>query len=114
MVPSIQKTSDLIEEISSASAEQDTGINQINSSMTNLDQVTQQNAAASEELASASEEMSSQADNLQEMISFFTVGNNSNIKQNVKPQISTSRAQLTSGPSRAADATSGSEQFVKF
>lgn len=114
MVPSIQKTSDLIEEISSASAEQDTGINQINSSMTNLDQVTQQNAAASEELASASEEMSSQADNLQEMISFFTVANNSNIKQNVKPQISTSRAQLTSSPSRAADATSGSEQFVKF
>ena len=114
MVPSIQKTSDLIEEISSASAEQDTGINQINSSMTNLDQVTQQNAAASEELASASEEMSSQAVNLQEMVSFFTVGGDSNSRQNIKPQLNTSRAQLSTSPSRVTNSTSGSEQFVKF
>lgn len=114
MVPSIQKTSELIEEISSASAEQDTGINQINSSMTNLDQVTQQNAAASEELASASEEMSSQADNLQEMVSFFTIGGSPSIEQNVKAQLRAPRIKLPSTASSAADVASGSEQFVKF
>ena len=73
IVPSIEQTSELIEEISSASSEQDTGISQINYAMTNLDQVTQQNASASEELASASEEMSSQADLLKDLVSFFKV-----------------------------------------
>ena len=73
IVPSIEQTSELIEEISSASSEQDTGISQINYAMTNLDQVTQQNASASEELASASEEMSSQAAHLKELVSFFKV-----------------------------------------
>ncbi|QOY55293.1 CZB domain-containing protein [Candidatus Sulfurimonas marisnigri] len=73
IVPSIEQTSELIEEISSASSEQDTGISQINYAMTNLDQVTQQNASASEELASASEEMSSQATHLKELVSFFKI-----------------------------------------
>ncbi len=71
IVPSIEQTSILIEEISSASSEQDTGISQINYAMTSLDQVTQQNASASEELASASEEMSSQAEQLKELVGFF-------------------------------------------
>ena len=73
IVPSIEQTSELIEEISSAPSEQDTGISQINYAMTTLDQVTQQNASASEELASASEEMSSQAEHLKELVSFFKV-----------------------------------------
>jgi methyl-accepting chemotaxis protein len=77
IVPSIEQTSELIEEISSASSEQDIGISQINHAMTNLDQVTQQNASASEELASASEEMSSQADHLKELVSFFSVSSSS-------------------------------------
>ena len=71
IVPSIEQTSELIEEIASASAEQDTGISQINYAMTNLDQVTQQNASASEELASASDEMRSQAEHLKRLVSFF-------------------------------------------
>ncbi|MEA2098794.1 MAG: methyl-accepting chemotaxis protein [Campylobacterota bacterium] len=73
IVPSIEQTSELIEEIASASAEQDTGISQINYAMTNLDQVTQQNASASEELASASEEMNAQADHLKELVKFFKI-----------------------------------------
>jgi methyl-accepting chemotaxis protein len=73
MVPQIKKTADLIQEIASASAEQDSGIGQINSAMTQLDQVTQQNAAGSEELASAAEEMSAQAQQLIQMMEFFRV-----------------------------------------
>jgi len=73
MVPEIKKTAELIQEIASASAEQDSGIGQINSAMSQLDQVTQQNAAGSEELASAAEEMSAQAQQLISMMEFFKV-----------------------------------------
>ncbi len=71
MVPSIRKTADLVQEISSASREQNTGLEQINLAVTQLAQTTQVNASASEELSSTSEEMSGQAVQLQEMIQFF-------------------------------------------
>jgi methyl-accepting chemotaxis protein len=71
IVPSIKKTSDLVQEISAASQEQSTGVSQINTAMTQLSQTTQQNAAASEELAATSHEMGSQAQALQQTMSFF-------------------------------------------
>jgi len=71
MVPSIRKTADLVQEISSASREQNTGLEQINLAVSQLAQTTQVNASASEELSSTSEEMSGQAVQLQEMIQFF-------------------------------------------
>ena len=73
MLPSITKTSDLVQEISAASEEQASGVGQINTAMTQLNQITQQNASSSEELAATSEEMSSQAEQLQQAMSFFTV-----------------------------------------
>lgn len=73
IVPSIRKTSDLVQEISAASAEQSSGAVQINSAMDQLNSVTQQSSAASEELAATAEEMSSQAEQLQQMMDFFTV-----------------------------------------
>jgi methyl-accepting chemotaxis protein len=73
IVPSITKTSDLVQEITAASEEQTTGVNQINNAMMQLNQITQQNASASEELAATAEEMSGQAEQLQELMSFFTV-----------------------------------------
>jgi methyl-accepting chemotaxis protein len=73
MVPSIKKTSDLVQEISAASQEQSSGVGQINSAVTQLSQTTQQNAAASEELAATSEQMSSQAEDLQNTMRFFKV-----------------------------------------
>ncbi len=51
IVPSIKKTSDLVQEISAASQEQSIGVGQINSAVTQLSQTTQQNATSSEELA---------------------------------------------------------------
>jgi methyl-accepting chemotaxis protein len=71
IVPSIQKTSELIDEISSSSAEQNSGIDQINLAIQQLDRVVQQNASASEELASMSEELSGQSQFLKESIRFF-------------------------------------------
>jgi len=71
IVPDIQKTADLIQEIAAASNEQNSGAEQINKAIQQLDQVIQQNASASEEMASTSEELSSQAEQLQQTISFF-------------------------------------------
>ncbi len=71
MVPDIMKTSELIQEISSASNEQSQGVTQINTGIQNLDSTVQQNATASEELASTAEELSAQAQMLQRAISYF-------------------------------------------
>ena len=73
MVPDIQKTADLVQEINSASNEQSTGAEQINRAVQQLDQVIQQNASAAEEMASTSEELSSQAEQLHETIAFFKI-----------------------------------------
>jgi methyl-accepting chemotaxis protein len=71
MVPSIRKTSDLVQEIASASSEQSSGVSQINGAMGQLNQATQQNASASEELAATAEELGSQAEQLQQTMTFF-------------------------------------------
>jgi methyl-accepting chemotaxis protein len=71
MVPSIKKTSDLVQEITAASEEQSSGVGQINSAVGQLSQTTQQNASSSEELAATAEEMSSQAEQLQQTMAFF-------------------------------------------
>ncbi|PPA30311.1 methyl-accepting chemotaxis protein [Aeromonas jandaei] len=76
IVPSIRKTSDLVQEINSASSEQASAANQISLAMSQLNQVTQQNAASSEELAATAEEMSSQASELQQTMSFFSLEKN--------------------------------------
>ena len=71
VVPDIQKTAELVQEISAASEEQNAGAAQINTALQQLDQVVQQNAAASEEMASTSEELAGQAMQLQSTIAFF-------------------------------------------
>ncbi len=71
MVPDIQRTAELVQEISASSREQDTGAEQINKAIQQLDQVIQQNAGASEEMASTAEELASQAEQLQATIAFF-------------------------------------------
>jgi len=71
MVPDIQKTAVLVQEIAAASLEQNSGANQVNSAIMQLNAVTQKNAAAAEEMSSSSEELSSQADQLKSIISFY-------------------------------------------
>ena len=73
IVPDIQKTAELVMEISAASKEQDAGAEQINMSIQQLDSIIQQNASASEEMASTAEELTSQADQLQQMVATFVV-----------------------------------------
>ena len=77
MVPDIQRTSELVQEISAASNEQNTGAEQINKSIQQLDHVIQQNASASEQMSATSEELAQQSVQLQEIISFFILNDSS-------------------------------------
>nr|CRH04483.1 putative Methyl-accepting chemotaxis protein [Candidatus Magnetococcus massalia] len=71
LVPDIQKTAELVADITSASMEQSEGVDQINRAVQQLDQVIQQNAATAEEMSANSVELSSQAEQLQETVAFF-------------------------------------------
>ncbi len=74
LVPDIQRTAELVQEISAASKEQDTGAEQINKALQQLEQVIQQNASAAEEMASTTEELSGQSEQLVSALSFFHTG----------------------------------------
>jgi methyl-accepting chemotaxis protein len=71
LVPAIRKTADLVQEVAAASAEQSAGVDQVSKAMGTVDQVTQRNASAAEELSSTAEEMASQAESLQQLMAFF-------------------------------------------
>jgi methyl-accepting chemotaxis protein len=73
LVPDIQRTAELVEEISAGSREQNAGAAQINTAIQQLDKVTQQNTSAAEEMSATSEELASQAEQLQSAISYFRV-----------------------------------------
>ena len=74
LVPDIQRTAELVQEIAAASKEQDTGAEQINKALVQLEKVIQQNASASEEMASTTEELSSQSEQLVRALAFFRTG----------------------------------------
>jgi methyl-accepting chemotaxis protein len=71
LVPDIQRTAELVEEISAGAREQNAGAAQINTAIQQLDKVTQQNTSAAEEMSATSEELASQAEQLQASISYF-------------------------------------------
>lgn len=73
LVPDIQRTAELVEEISSGSREQSAGATQINMAIQQLDKVTQQNTSAAEEMSSTAEELAGQAEQLQSAISYFRI-----------------------------------------
>ena len=96
MVPDIQRTAELVQEIAASSMEQNSGADQINKAITQLDQVVQQNASASEEMASTSEELSSQAEQLQSTIEFFQVGTTANSRRAMPKALPTGRSRNVS------------------
>ncbi len=81
IIPDIQRTATLIQEITAASTEQNAGASQISKAIEQLSQVTQQNSAAAEEMSSTSEELASQ-----EAISFFNTGKQLDSVKNAKVQ----------------------------
>jgi methyl-accepting chemotaxis protein len=100
LVPDIQKTAELVQEISAATREQTTGSGQINDAIQQLDNVIQQNSATSEEMASTIEELAAQAEMLYNTMGFFMTDNNgagdeepakSNLVQSALPGIKRGR-----------------------
>jgi methyl-accepting chemotaxis protein len=118
MVPSIQKTSDLVQEISAASTEQSAGASQINTAMEQLNSITQQSASSSEELASTSEEMSGQAQQLQQLMTFFKIEQGGG-RQDFRPARGAAAASKSAKVSRAKASQPDAghdddDQYVKF
>ncbi len=74
VVPNIQRTADLVQEITAASIEQSSGSDQVNGAIQTLNNVVQENAATAEEMAAGSEELNAQAEQLKDAISFFNIG----------------------------------------
>jgi methyl-accepting chemotaxis protein len=68
---SVQRVTDIMGEITAASVEQTAGLEQVNVAVTQMDQVTQQNAALVEEAAAAADAMQDQARSLAEAVSVF-------------------------------------------
>ncbi|MFP2928700.1 methyl-accepting chemotaxis protein [Pyxidicoccus sp. 3LG] len=77
LVPSIHRTATLVQQVTTVSKEQALGVSQMNRAMMQVDQVTQRNASAAEELSSTAEEMASQAESLLQMMTFFRLGDGS-------------------------------------
>ncbi|MBB3951840.1 methyl-accepting chemotaxis protein [Aureimonas jatrophae] len=73
LVPDINRTAELVSEISAACREQSVGIEQINQAIQQLDQVTQSNAGAANEMAATSGQLSEEATRLNERAGFFTL-----------------------------------------
>jgi methyl-accepting chemotaxis protein len=99
LVPDIQKTADLIAEISAACREQDIGASQINTAIQQLDQVTQQNAGASEQMSATSEELAAQAEQLQASIGFFHIDAKPGAPPPMRPRAIAAPAAAARGPS---------------
>ena len=94
LVPSIQNSSMLVQEISAASKEQRDAADQINNAIQILNDVSQQNAASAEEMATNSEELSSQAEQLVSVISHFKIvglNENKRKKSSSTPKLITER-----------------------
>jgi len=71
LVPSIRRTAELVQEVAATSREQRSGVRQVNIAMGQVDQVTQRNASAAEELASTAETLAAQAESMQQVVSYF-------------------------------------------
>ena len=98
VVSSIRRATDLMGEISAASNEQSLGVSQIGEAVTQMDQVTQQNAALVEEIAAAASSLKDQAQDLVQTVSVFKLGGHA-----VQPTVHTLAATsyIRSAPSRA-------------
>ena len=124
IVPNIRKTSELVQEITAASIEQNSGVGQINSAVNQLNQTTQQNASSSEELAATAEEMSGQSEQLQQTMSFFKLDEGGQPKAATGPVVTRRAAIRSNGTGKpmarhvqSLEATASGvdeSQFTKF
>ncbi|MCG6553351.1 MAG: methyl-accepting chemotaxis protein [Candidatus Magnetominusculus sp. LBB02] len=114
LVPDIRKTADLVQEITAAGNEQNSGADQINKAIQQLDKVIQQNASAAEQMSSTSEELASQADQLRNTIAFFKTGTDDYTKLQAKPKRKPMALAHQTTPARNLRAKSTASAKGKF
>jgi methyl-accepting chemotaxis protein len=102
IVASVQRVSDIIGEITAASAEQSTGIGQVSSAVTELDRMTQQNAALVEQSAAAAESLKEQALRLNEVVGAFRLSGPSRAPETARARPEPPKAAPTPSLSTAA------------
>ncbi len=116
LIPEIQRTATLIQEIAAASSEQSSGVTQIAKAIEQLSQVTQQNSASAEEMSSTSEELNSQAEALLEAISFFNTGKKirREEKKHFTETTSEKKGNIYKGVQKIKDGDSKDTNFESF
>ena len=102
LVPDIQRTAELVEEISAGSREQNAGAAQINTAIQQLDKVTQQNTSAAEEMSSTAEELATQSEQLQAAISYFRLNANAASAATATPRRPAAKRDLRAAVTAAA------------
>ncbi|UTY58313.1 methyl-accepting chemotaxis protein [Massilia sp. erpn] len=102
VVDSVRRVSDVIAEITAASREQSIGIDQVNEAITQMDQVTQQNAALVEEAAAAAASMQEQAASLAAVASSFKLGSDGSPYRAAPATVASKPAKPMAPPPRAA------------
>ena len=98
ITPEIEKTATLVQEITIASLEQVSGIEQINNALQQLNNVTQRNAANAEEISTAAKELDVLSGRLQESISVFRLGGKGNNNQSTKDSPLAKNVQVETPP----------------
>jgi methyl-accepting chemotaxis protein len=86
MLPEVERTSGLVQEIAAASQEQNRGASQVNISIQQLNSITQKNAAAAEEMATSSEELTSMAEKQKTLIAFFNLDHSQGITKELEEE----------------------------
>jgi len=118
LVPEVEKTSELVNEISNASDEQNTGVNQVNNAIQQLNNVTQQNAASSEELSANAHELTKHADILNFAVDYFKMNEDLIKKHNIVKQENNSttipKVEKQSKPSFSSKAEKGAKIDLNF
>ncbi len=115
IVASVKRVADIMADISAASAEQSSGIDQVNHAVTQMDEVTQQNAALVEEAAAAAESLEEQADTLAQTVSQFRL--ESDIRSPLKPraaQMPLETYKPVSRPASAKPSNPSDDEWLEF
>jgi methyl-accepting chemotaxis protein len=115
IVASVKRVADIMADISAASAEQSSGIDQVNHAVTQMDEVTQQNAALVEEAAAAAESLEEQAETLAETVSQFRL--ESDIRSPLKPraaQMPLETYKPVSRPASAKPSNPSDDEWLEF
>lgn len=109
IIESVQGASTIIQEVASASIEQSTGLGEVNTAISQMDEMTQQNAAMVEETTAAARSLSGEAEKLVELVSFFKVGQGGSTPRAIAP--TPPRASLAPPPQKSGAADENWSEF---